>query len=166
MAQKDLEFSCLKESYGGKLSPKDLSLFYYDICFDKEDGFSLLYEWSDAVQSFLDINKITIEDRDIKTLPKTFDNNCIFFEMCSNDKENKAVAFFRHLRNAFSHYNIGDDGDFFLMKDFYFEKSKPTDQTMIGKISKKLFYELMNIFFKQKEKLHDNFDKEYYNPNI
>ena len=83
--------------------------------------------------------------------------------MVSSDKDNKAVAFFRHLRNSFSHYSIGYDGNSFCMKDFQ-DKNK-TIQTMIGKIDRRYFYGLINIFFKQKEKAENEYSK-YLTPDI
>lgn len=153
MIQKDLFFASLTDSYGGVLSPKDTHLFYYDICYDKEDGIALCYEWNNKVQSFLDDNGLVIKPVNVGDVPSSFEDNCIFFVMEKYDNNNKAVALFRHLRNSFSHYNIGDSGNFFCMKDFYYEKGKPTDITMIGKISKRYFYSLIDIFFEQKAKI-------------
>ena len=151
MEQNDLFFSSLKDFYGGMLSQNDVHLFYYDICYDKEDGISLCYEWSDAIQSFIDANKITIEAVDIDKLPKSVEDNCIYFGMIKDDNDSRATALFRHLRNSVSHYWIGDNGKSFCMKDFYYDENKrPTKMTMIGKIDKEYFYHLIDFFFKQK----------------
>ena len=163
MEQTDLSFMCLKENYGGLLSPDDVRLFYYDICFENETENSFIYDWNKEIEAYLSVNNITIDAVLINEIPQSFENNKVFFTMVSSDKDNKAVAFFRHLRNSFSHYSIGYDGNSFCMKDFQ-DKNK-TIQTMIGKIDRQYFYGLIDIFFKQKAKAEEEYSK-YYTPDI
>lgn len=59
------------------------------------------------------------------------------------------------------HYNIGLSGEFYYMKDF---RSDGKTVTIIGKIHRRLFKELIDIFFMQKAKAeqesYDTFSKE------
>lgn len=163
MEKKELHFSCLEENYGGLLSPKEVHLFYYDIGFDKETGYSFNFEWTEEIQSFLSTNNIVIDDVDINAIPLSFEKNKIYFSMIASDEGNKAVAFIRHLRNCFFHYHIGFDGNYYRMKDF--QDTHETKSTMIGKIEKRYFDALIDIFFKQKAIV----EEEYYKsltPNI
>lgn len=86
--------------------------------------------------------------------------------MLSSDEGNKAFAFFRHLRNSFMHYNIGGNETYFCMKDFEPQHNKqPAILTMIGKIEKIVLYDLMNLFFQQKEKCEKQYNN-YLHPTI
>lgn len=103
----------------GILTPDDLRFFYYDIATDNITGLSKIYEWDDSVISFLETNKLTIEDCD--NINDSVDKNTILFtinkDKKDNDKETKPQAFFRHLRNAFAHYNIKRDKELFYIRD-------------------------------------------------
>lgn len=48
-----MEFESLKTSSVGLLSNKDLHFFYYDIASDELTGASVVYDWSEEVQSFI-----------------------------------------------------------------------------------------------------------------
>lgn len=157
---KTLDFTGLKDYYGGPLGPDDLSLFYYDIGFDKETGTSFIYQWSKEIEDYLQKNNAIIDSVEREDIPSDFVNNQILFSMYENE-DNKAVAFFRHLRNAFCHHHIGYSGDFFCMEDF--DNNKGSHLTMKGKIDRNLFYGLIELFFKQKSKNEDDTFK-YYNP--
>jgi hypothetical protein len=163
MEQTNFSLIYIKENFGGFLSPDDVRLFYYDICFEKEVGNTFIYEWSEEIQSYLSSKNIIIDAIDNNVMPQSFEKNKIYFTMRLSDEGNKAVAFFRHLRNSFSHYLIGYDGNSFCMKDFVDENM--TNQTMIGKIDRQYFYGLIDIFFKQKAKAEEEYSK-YYTPDI
>ena len=158
--------SCLEENYGGPLPPKYTYLFYYDIGFDSEVGYSFNYQWNERVENFLLDNNIVIDHVENSDIPQTFEMNKIFFCFASKDNENKAVSFFRHLRNAFSHYNIGYHAEYFCMKDFNYDKNgKRKGVTMIGKIDCHLFEEIIKLFWEQKAEVEEKINKTY-NPII
>lgn len=160
MKQKELDFSGLTNAYGGPLPPKDVSLFYYDICFDHATGNTFVYEWTKEIQDYLDGNGIVIKDCPVDAIPQSFESNKIFFSLIKSDEDNKAVAFFRHLRNTFAHYSIGYNGDYICMEDHEtFGNHRPT---MRGKIKYKFFEELVSIFFKQKAAADEEYKKYLY----
>ena len=157
----NLTFSCLEDSFGGLLPPEYVSFFYYDICIDKETDYHHFYDWSIEVEDFLKRNNTLIEVKDEKDLPTSVKENEVYFSFSKKDNQNKAAAFFRHLRNAFSHFSISYDGKCLCLKDSYFEKGK-TKITMIGKIDQNAFNGLMNIFFKQKRVEEEKYNKNLY----
>ena len=153
MAQINFDFSCLKDHYSGLLSPEDVFLFYYDIGIDVETGNSVIYNWDHDVEKYLADNKIVIDDCNMDEIPCQVSENQIFFSLCKEDESNKAISFFRHLRNAFSHYHIGLSGDFYNIKDTL---SDGKTVTMIGKIHRDAFKCLLEVFYKQKSKAEDD----------
>lgn len=152
MAERVLKFDCLEDNYGGLLSPEDVHLFYYDIGIDSEMGNSFIYEWDDQIQKFVQDNNLVINVCDAASIPTTFSENKMFFTIGDNDKGNKAVAFFRHLRDAFAHYHIGTSGEYYCMKDF---RGPEKTVTMNGKIHQLLLKGLLDVFFTQKSKEED-----------
>ena len=110
-------------------------------------------------------NNTLIEVKDEKDIPTSVNENEVFFSFTKEDSQNKAVAFFRHLRNAFSHFSIGYNDRYLCLKDHYFSDNKPKEMTMIGKIDKDIFKGLMEIFFKQKSEIEEKQNK-YLHPEI
>ena len=161
MKHENLKFSCLEDSALGLLSPQDVHLFYYDIGFDSQIGQSVVYCWDNNVDQFVRSHNLVIEDCGIAQLPSSFEENKIFFTYCVRDKDDKAVAFFRHLRNSFAHYRIARNGQYLCMKDY----DKENRLTMIGKIDVDLFFELIHLFFEQKQQL-ENETQSYYYPEV
>ena len=162
MAQGELNYVCLEDNHLGLLSPEDVYLFYYDIGVDSEMGHSFIYSWNNDVEAFIKGEKLVIDSCDATIIPSSFNENEIFFTIGDEDEGNKAVAFFRHLRNAFSHYHIGLSGEYFCMKDF---RKDGVTVTMIGKIHRMLFKELIYVFLMQKAKTEEEMNNNYY-PNI
>lgn len=163
MEQRELRFSALEDNYGGVLPLKEVHYFYYDICFDCEMGYSLNYEWNKDVETFLDKNGIIIKVELEKDIPTSFEKNKLFFSLAEKDKKNKAAAFFRHLRNSFSHYEIGYNNGLYNMKDFrYDQKEKALKCTMIGCIEKTLLEQLISMFFGQKAIIEENYNRYLY----
>lgn len=158
MSQTDLDFSCLKDNYGGLLTPEDVHLFYYDIGIDAETGHSFIYSWDNDVESFISKQNLNISECTQNQIPLSVSANQIFFSLCDKDEGNKAVAFFRHLRNAFSHYHIGLSGDFYNIKDTL---SDGKTVTMLGKIQRDAFKGLIDVFLKQKAET----ENEYFHFN-
>lgn len=163
-----LTFSSLEDSYGGQLPPDYVKLFYYDICFDKETDYHHFYTWNAEIEDYLKRNNAVIEEKDENDLLLSVKENEVYFSYAKEDNNNKAAAFFRHLRNAFSHFLIGYDGRFLCIKDYYIpDKNKPkkTAITMIGKIDKDIFKGLINLFFKQKSEVEKKMN-DYLNPDL
>lgn len=73
-----------------------------------------------------------------------------------NILESKPMAFIRHLRNAFAHYHIREQQDYFLMKDYSNEKCRDEEMTMIGKIKQDDLKELCILLLKQGEMYNEN----------
>ena len=159
MNKMNLSFTWNSPLGKGVLSPDDLRFFYYDIATDNIIGFSKIYEWDDNVISFLETNKLTIEDCDI--IEDNVDNNTIIFTIIKdkdkegNDIETKPQAFFRHLRNAFAHYNIKRDNDFFYIRDINDNKTK-----MLGVINCDLLKQFCFLFLDQREALLQSLDNQ------
>lgn len=133
----------------GILSLEDLRFFYYDIAKDNISGLSKMYEWNDTIKSFLEKNHLTIEECD-NILEDEINNNTILFKIRKNKntgeyKETKAMSFFRHLRNAFAHYNIKCENNYYYIRDFDYKKKI----TMIGAINCDLLRDLCFLFLSQ-----------------
>lgn len=151
-----MEFKfCYGDSYAGQLSPELVHLFYYDICFDHEEVYSKLYEWSEEVETYLKDNKVEIETKESDEMPQTVECNQIFYVGKASNKGNKAADLFFRLRNSFVHYNIGINGRHLCLKD---KDSKGI--TMIGKIDIDLLKGLIAIFLKQKNEIEEKFNSK------
>lgn len=163
MAQNELYFSCLEDSTGGALASDDVKLFYYDIGFDSEMK-TFPYMWDDEMEEFTQKNRLVIKELQNGSLPESVSANEIYFteyfDREDKVKVDKAMAFLRHLRNAFAHYRIGISGDYYCLKD---ENDKGT--TMIGKIDKRLFQDLIKIYFEQKAKAEEKY-RDYLYPEL
>jgi hypothetical protein len=159
--KENLEFASLQDNAGGLLSPDDVRLFYYDIAFDGEKNNLFPYVWNAEVQSYVDREEIIVEEKEKKDIPQCFAENTIF--MTVNDNEDKAMALFRHLRNAFSHYRINRNGDWLLAKDH--PNGNANELTMIMKIDSKYFYNIISLLFKQKAQAEEEYNK-LMNPEI
>lgn len=159
--ERILDFRGLSNYYGGPLGPEDLQLFYYDIGLDNESNLKNGYQWNGDVENYLKNNNTVIDTASREEIPSDFVDNQILFTMCDKDEDNKVVALFRHLRNAFSHYRIGYSCDCFCMEDY--KDNKKSHLTMRGKIDRKIFKGLMELFFEQKKKIEDEIYK-YTNP--
>lgn len=161
MAQNELEFSCLKDSYLGELSPNEVSQFYYDIGVESELN-NYPYIWDDDMKDYCVNNNLVIEECKEGSLPQSVNENEIYFTECDykNVKQDKAIAFLRHLRNAFAHYRIVPSNSYYCMRD---EHDKKT--TMIGKIDKELFQGLIQLYFKQKTEAEEKHN-EYLYPRL
>ena len=144
----------------GILSPSDLRFFYYDIAVDNLSGMSKIYEWNDTIKSFLANNQLKIEDcEDFDNIE--VDNGTILFEIVKDKKtgeakETKAMAFFRHLRNAFAHYNIKCENDIFYIRDF--DKNKQI--TMVGAINRDLLKGFCTLFLDQGAEIMQSLDND------
>lgn len=161
--ESQLIFSSLEDSFGGYLQPEDIRMFYYDICFDKETEYSKIYTWGQEVEEYRKNNHVKIEGvDDLKKLPATVKDNEVYFGMIEEDEQNMAAAYFRHLRNSFSHFSIGYNGNYLCMKDYL---SDGKTLSMIGKIDRDIFLGLMQIFFEQKRAVEEHY-YHHLNPEV
>lgn len=148
--EQNLIFSCLRDNSNGVLAPEDLHFFYYDVGLDSLTGIPSIYEDNEDVLSFIDSKKLEIKVVEQSILPTSFQDGHIYFIQEKCDKS-KYDAFFRHLRNAFSHYHIAHQGDFFLMNDYHDKACN--EMTMIGKIKCEDLMNLCFLLFGQREKV-------------
>lgn len=137
----------------GYLSGDDLIFFYYDIGLDNLQGFPSLYDWDKNIAEFE--NVLDIKPCELKDMPDKVDKNCIRFTVSENpqcDNNNIAMAFFRHLRNAFSHYSITENKSFFHIID-----NNGTNCTMLGIVQRDLLKQFCFRFFDQREDIYTYF---------
>lgn len=137
------------------LSAEEVHFFYYDIMRNQEDGIQCVYDWNNDIQDYLDSKGIVMEVREINDFPEIMEKNRLYFTVDKNDKNNKAVAFFRHLRNAFAHFRIVREDEYLNITDGFWEGeegNKHFERTMIGQIKYENLKELCFLFFKQRDK--------------
>ncbi|MDE6216695.1 hypothetical protein [Bacteroides sp.] len=137
------------------LSPDKVHFFYYDVMRNLEDNSIFLYDWNHDIQAYLDNKNIVIEAKEKDVLPTTIEKDKLHFTIREQDENNKAVAFFNHLRNAFAHLRIVPEGEYLNITDGSWkgkEKDKHFERTMIGQIKYEDLKELCFLFFKQRDK--------------
>lgn len=142
----ELKFDCLYDRSRGILPPEYLKFLYYDICFDYMQGNPEIYKWDSEIEFYLHLHHLTIEPCEVSTLTETFEADKILFGVYP--QETKPHAFFRHIRNAFAHFNINNRGDYFIMMD-----NSGSQITMIGKIKYNDLKEICFLFFNQREEM-------------
>ncbi len=157
MAEEKLQFACLEDSHVGILSPEEVLLFYYDIGFDSEMKNSI-YCWDNEMDSFCSINNLSIDECQKGLLPQVVSENKIILSLYEN--EDKAMALLRHLRNAFAHYRISSSSNYYCLKDV--DKG---NTTMIGKIDKRIFHHLIELYYKQKAQADEQYN-DYIFPKL
>lgn len=138
------------------LSEEECHFFYYDIIRNQEDNIRFVYDWNEDIQDYLDSKGIVIEVREENDLPETVEKNRLYFAIIEKDEKNKAIAFFRHLRNAFAHLQIVREGEYMNITDGFWEgeeENKHFEKTMIGQIKYEDLKELCFLFFKQGNEL-------------
>lgn len=139
----------------GTLNGDDLNFFYYDIGMENLQGWPEVYDWDSIVEEFegiLDIDSCTYVVIDDKLV-----QNKIRFTVSNqkdSDNGSKSAAFFRHLRNAFAHYQVVREGDNYILMDRI-----QNNITMRGLINAELLMKFCFRFFDMREKLiseHEN----------
>lgn len=143
----NLDFN-FNQTSPGVLNPKDLSFFYYGVGLEKMTNAPILYNWDEGIQAFVDSKQMTIEgldENEVNTLDENFEKDKILFLIKAN--ETKEESLFRHLRNAFAHYNIRRDGDYFIFKDINY---RTNSVTMIGSVNGDDLKELCFRFYDQR----------------
>ena len=126
----------------GILSPDEVHFFYYDVMRDTGNNTQSIYEWNGEIEEFLNRKGIKVEVMEKGTIPQNVEKNVMFFSICQD--ENKPIAFFRHLRNAFAHHRIVHCGEFLHIEDVL-----GNDFTMKGFIKFQDLKELCFLFFNQ-----------------
>lgn len=141
-----MRFRFSEHNTTGFLNGDDLNFFYYDIGLDNLQGWPLAYDWNSIIKEFsglLDIKKCEAHD-----IPKEFVLNTIRFTVSNNpivDNDSVAAAFFRHLRNAFSHYSIVREGENYILTD------GKHSTTMRGLVNAELLKKFCYRFFDMRE---------------
>lgn len=144
---KIMKFSFPKHYTTGLLGGDDLTFFYYDIGLDNFQGWPDIYDWdaiTDEFKEVLDIDTCLPNEIDAD-----FERNKIRFTVSSDEASrsaSKSAAFFRHLRNAFSHYNIVREGDDFVLTD-----NNKKNMTMRGLVNADLLKKFCFRFFDERE---------------
>ncbi|MDE5789954.1 MAG: hypothetical protein K2H96_01825 [Muribaculaceae bacterium] len=132
----------------GVLNADDLTFFYYDIGLDNLQGWPACYNWEAIVEEFkglLDIDTCTPSQ-----IRSDFVQNKIRFTVShrkDSDNGSKSAAFFRHLRNAFSHYHIVRERDNYVLTD------GTHITTMRGLVNAELLKKFCFRFFDKREKI-------------
>lgn len=138
----------------GSLTGEDLLFFYNSVGMEVLQDYPLIYDWSKAVEEFQNRIKFIA----IKGNPKISGElieNTISFHINNSPKSDKglsAPAFFRHLRNAFAHYRIIRNGEWYIITDIN-TKGKIT---MKGKVKTKDLFDFCFRLYELKENFIDN----------
>lgn len=138
----------------GILSPEDVAFFYYDVGMDHLQSWPKVYDWNQIVDKF----KGTVEFIVCKPeeIPTKVPENTIYFATSSERETDDGItsaAFFRHLRNAFSHYRICRLNDVFYLSDSN-EKACTMNGQIEVKLLKKICFEFFNVREQIMEELH------------
>lgn len=137
----------------GVLGGDDLTFFYYDIGLDNLQGWPEGYDWNAVVKDFKE--ELDIDSCSSNQIDAEFVQNKIRFTVSNqknSDNGSKSAAFFRHLRNAFAHYNVVREGDNFVITD---GKQKTT---MKGLVNAELLRRFCFKFFDIREKILNHID--------
>lgn len=149
----NLDFN-FNETSAGVLNQKDLCFFYYGVGLDTMTNVPVLFKWDEDIQSFIDGEKMTIdglEEEKVKALEDKFEKDKLIFIVREN--ETKEESLFRHLRNAFAHYNIRREGDHFLCKDM---DPRNNSIKMIGYVNGESLKELCCRFYGQRAEYEES----------
>lgn len=136
----------LNPSNRGLLNGEDLLFFYYDVFAKKEDSITDIYDWDSEIDDFITSQGMVIDECDVSQMPNDYPENTLLFTN-SVKGETKLQAFFRHVRNAFSHMNIQRNGDYYLLRDY----GCAGKISMIGKIKCDCFKNFCFLFTEQGE---------------
>lgn len=150
-----MDFKISDHYENGVLNGDDLTFFYYDIGLDNLQGRPLAYDWDILIEEFK--SQIDVASCDMADIPEDLLDNQIRFTVSAeknSDNSSKACAFFRHLRNAFSHYRVSRQGEWFFLTDY-----SGNDKSMHGKIKAELLKKFCFRFFDIREKIMNDMEK-------
>lgn len=95
------------------------------------------------IQSFAENNHMTVAARETNNIPENVPEGTILFtqdmyKRCKiahklKNKERLPIALFRHLRNAFAHFRITQEGEYIVMHDEIVRNGR-RKLTMSGKV--------------------------------
>lgn len=132
------------------LSGDDLSFFYNCIGWETLQRWPLIYDWDTVVNEFA--GKIKFVPVKGKTLisEMLIDNTIIFNvdNFKNSDQGLPAPALFRHLRNAFAHYRIVRDNEWYILTDI----NKKGKITLKGKVNAQLLFDFCYQLYVIKER--------------
>lgn len=149
-----MDFKIPNHYENGVLNGDDLIFFYYDIGLDNLQGWPLAYDWDIVIEEFK--GQIDVASCDKADIPDDLQDNQIRFTVSadkSSDNDSKSSAFFRHLRNAFSHYKVSRQGDWFYLTDH-----SGKEKSMHGKINVELLKKFCFRFFDIREKIMNDME--------
>lgn len=126
------------------INQDDVNFFYFDVGIDNISGFPSIYIWDKVVNDFKE--KFTISTYSKDENLGNYEDNIIKFVVADN--ENECESFYRHLRNAFCHYHIARQLDYFLIRDI---NSTTKKVRMIGKVKADDLKQFCFAFFNQRE---------------
>ncbi len=136
------------------LNGEDLKFFYYEIGLDHFQGIPSVDDWDAVIGRFK--GQLEIEVCNASQIASEPSPNKIQFTVSNSKKHDdgsRAAAFFRHLRNAFSHYRIVREGENFAMTDA--ENGKTT---MRGLVNAELLKEFCFCFFDTREEIQNELE--------
>lgn len=143
----------IKKYERGILSAEEVHFFYYGIMRNTEDCIQFTYDWNNDIQDYLNSKEIVIEAKEKDAFPAIAEKNKLYFIVSEKDENNKAVALFRHLRNAFAHFRIIHEAEYLSIEDGHWNaKDECLERTMIGQIKYEDLKKLCFLFFKQGDK--------------
>lgn len=142
----------------GILSPDMLKFFYYDICRDSMDCLRGIYREDEKVKQFKKERGLVIESRSNGDIPEEIPvGHCYFTTSKGSTPE---MDFFRHLRNAFAHFRIVNEGEEYVrMQDM-----KINQLTMNGFLKFQDLKEYCFLFFDQKTQFLERIENEEDRP--
>lgn len=136
----------------GILNRDDLNFFYYDVAAQSLTGSFIIFDWNEMIEEYIQTHGMIIDECEDCILQfKEFESNKMFFIARKN--ETKPEAFFRHIRNAFAHFNINHCDDYYYMKD---TEPGTNKVTMIGQLKTEDLQQLCHLFLGQ----HDSIIKQ------
>ena len=150
-----MDFTFPEHYPNGILYGDDLSFFYHDIGRDKLQGLPDVYAWNSVVSNYQGIIDIGICNN--ANIPEEYKDNFMRFSVdMQKDNGSTVSAFFRHLKNAFSHHRIVRIGEWYEITD----KNLNDDLTFRGRIRADLLKELCFKFFEQREEIINSIDNQ------
>lgn len=157
----DFDFNIPEHPDISMLNGEDRRFFDLDIRECHLRGFPKEF-WDKALNEFK--NRIHISICDRKDIPQEVGNNVIVFS--TMDRESEINAFFRHLRNAYSHFHVHRVGN-----NFYIivrnDKEKESDKriSMRGKVKasdlKDFCFRIIDLYNEKWDEYYDSVNKNY-----
>lgn len=157
----DFDFNIPEHPEISMLNGEDRRFFDLDIRECHLRGFPNEF-WDKVLNEFKDRIHMSICNR--KDIPQEFGNNVIVFSTMDNESE--IDAFFRHLRNAYSHSHVHRVGDNFYIIDSNDRENNPEKKiSMRGKVKvsdlKDLCFRFIDLYNETRDEYYDSITKNY-----